>query len=326
MKKFNNYFILALLVILSSCQKEVIDLQDADSDIQGQTPDSRKQFSDNISIPADFNFETERAVTVTIHDRMPNVKYSIYGYSSAFGFEDENIIDALNNLLYTGKPNSGVINQTFSLSNIYDKVYISRKDGLNYEYKIIDVINNAVRLNSPFKDGSKSTSSNGNSGSKTLCGGGGCDAIWTNGSFEEGPDLPDPVDFNNTDQNNVNGWSTTATDELIELWASGFTDSGLPPVISQSGGFHAEINATQDAALYQRICTTPNAELTWSIWHRGRAGVDVARVRIGSDLSTAVQVKEMQTSNFAGYVNDNGDVADANGWIQYSGTYTVPAG
>jgi hypothetical protein len=182
---------------------------------------------------------------------------------------------------------SGVINQTFSLSNIYDKVYISRKDGLNYENKIIDVINNAVRLNSPFKDRSKSTSSNGNSGSKTLCGGGGCDAIWTNGNFEEGPF---PVGANQYPQDDVNGWSTTATDGLIELWPSGFTDNGLPPVISQSGGFHAEINATQDAALYQRICTTPNAEISWSIWHRGREGVDTARVRIGSDLSTAVEV------------------------------------
>ena len=64
----------------------------------------------------------------------------------------------------------------------------------------------------------------------------------------ENPSFEAPVLTNNTYQqlndSKVPGWSTTATDHLIEIWKSGF--NGVP---AASGLQFAEINATQNAAL-----------------------------------------------------------------------------
>ncbi len=108
----------------------------------------------------------------------------------------------------------------------------------------------------------------------------------------------------------VDGWSTTSTDHNIEIWRDGFSNGSGGPVPAQSGTFFAEINATQNAALYQRICTRPGAQISWSVWHRGRGGVDMAVVKIGDDFATAPIQTTMTTGNTA--------------WVQYSGVYTVP--
>jgi hypothetical protein len=115
--------------------------------------------------------------------------------------------------------------------------------------------------------------------------------------------------FIQTNQANVPGWSTTATDKKIEIWKSGFS-SNSPATPAQSGQFFAEINATQAAALYQRVCSKPGAKFSWSVWHRGRAGVDVAVVRIGNTLMGSPIQVNMSTGN--------------TGWVKYSGVYTVP--
>jgi len=49
----------------------------------------------------------------------------------------------------------------------------------------------------------------------------------------------------------------------------------------------------------------------WSIWHRGRSGVDTARILIGAPGSEA-EVATMTTDNTE--------------WKQYTGSYVVPAG
>jgi LruC domain-containing protein len=297
MKSFPLYFLLLILINFSSCEPNEVEFQDPEvatsiQDIEG------------VSIPNGFNFVTERNVTLNITDETPFVKYEVYGYSSQNGSGLDNISDALNNLLYSGKPYNGIINQVLTLSNMYDKVYISRKDGLEYSFEIKDISNNIINFISPLATRSANNSTSTNNGSRTLCPE--CNGdIFKNASFEDGPDLP--TTYIQTDENNVDGWSTTSPDSLIELWKSEFNG-----VTSQSGDYHAEINATQNAALYQRICTTPNAEISWSVWHRGREGVDVATVRIGDDLSTATVETTMTTDNTA--------------WVNYTGTYTVPAG
>jgi len=128
--------------------------------------------------------------------------------------------------------------------------------------------------------------------------------IVNNGSFEENVN---PSTWKQLKQEDIPGWNTTSTDGRIEIWKSGFLSSP-----SQEGGFHAEINATQRAALYQVICAEPGSVLNWSIWHRGRAGVDVAEVKIGGSLNAATAVQTMSTGN--------------TGWQNYTGSYTVPAG
>jgi hypothetical protein len=127
--------------------------------------------------------------------------------------------------------------------------------------------------------------------------------IFINGDFEENMTH---TNFIQTDESNIPGWSTTSSDNKIEIWKTGFLS-----VNSQTGNYHAEINATQNAALYQRVCSKPGTVFSWSVWHRGRAGTDVAVVKIGNSLSTSSIQKTMTTGNTA--------------WQQYSGTYTVPA-
>ncbi|PQJ77889.1 collagen-binding domain-containing protein [Polaribacter porphyrae] len=128
--------------------------------------------------------------------------------------------------------------------------------------------------------------------------------IVNNGSFETGAN---PSTWTLKNESDIPGWYTTATDNKIEIWKSGFL--GSP---SQDGGFHAEINANQRAALYQVICAEPGSVLDWSIWHRGRRGVDVANVKIGVSLNSATTVETMSTNR--------------NAWQNYTGSYTVPAG
>ncbi len=108
-------------------------------------------------------------------------------------------------------------------------------------------------------------------------------------------------------ESSVPGWLTTSTDNLIEYWSTGF--NGVP---SFEGNQFAELNATQNSALYQVLCLTPGSVISWSVRHRGRSGVDVAHVRIGGAFASATTQATMSTGTAA--------------WSLYSGTYTVPLG
>ena len=143
MKNFNLYCILSLLAIFSSCMPNAADLQQPIT----EQPLDAIQLLENSSIPNGFNFETERAITLNINDATPFVKYEVFAYSNKYSSEAENISVALNNLLYAGKPYNGNISQVLSLPSIYDKVYISIKDGLEYSYEIITVLNNKIDFN-----------------------------------------------------------------------------------------------------------------------------------------------------------------------------------
>lgn len=101
-------------------------------------------------------------------------------------------------------------------------------------------------------------------------------------------------------------WSTTAPDDQVELWSTGFKS-----VPSDTGKQFAELNANVVASLYQDVVTIPGTTLTWNVAHRGRDGVDVATVSIGSTTKLAVQ----QTMS-------DGKTA----WGHYSGIYVVPEG
>ena len=127
-----------------------------------------------------------------------------------------------------------------------------------------------------------------------------------NNGFEL-PLTTDPFEF--VPQSTVPNWGTDASDGVIEIWQSGFRG-----VSSFEGEQHAEINANEKAALFLDAPTIPGSVITWSIAHRGRLNVDTATVSIGAATAGAVSpiVETMVTS--------------PSGWVQYSGTYTVPAG
>ncbi|PQJ82817.1 LruC domain-containing protein [Polaribacter glomeratus] len=297
MKTFNLFSVLTFLLIFSSCVPNESDLQQSET---GETTVDGIKALESLTIPNNFNFETERKVTLTINDTTPHVKYEVYAYAENATTEAENISEALTNLLYSGKPFEGEIGQVLSLSSVYDKVYLSRKDGLEYSFEIITILDNKIDFKFANKTDSKSLTYKVNANGCSEC----TDNFFLNGGFEKGPALPNSYII--TDEKNVDGWSTTATDSKIELWKSGF--QGVP---AQNGTYFAELNANQSSALYQRICTSPGAEISWSVWHRGRSGTDNAVVRIGENLATATTEATMRTGKTA--------------WVHYSGTYTVPA-
>lgn len=295
MKKFNPYLAIILLAFFSACVPDSVELEDPGTD---QVVETAIEELENLIIPNSFDFETERNVTISINDATPHVKYEVFAYAENYASEEENINDALNHLIYSGKPYDGLINHDISLSTTFNKLYLKRKDGLEYTHEIVDVLNDRIDfVVVTNKSATKNVKKYNDSCSECT------ENFFLNGDFEEGPTLPSSYII--TNENNVEGWSTTATDNKIELWKSGFNG-----VKAQNGTYFAELNANLSSALYQRICTSPGAEITWSVWHRGRAGTDTAVVRIGENLSTATVEATMTTGNIE--------------WVQYSGTYTVP--
>ncbi|MEM9337440.1 MAG: gliding motility-associated C-terminal domain-containing protein [Bacteroidota bacterium] len=109
-------------------------------------------------------------------------------------------------------------------------------------------------------------------------------------------------------EENVPGWSTTASDDFIEFWNIDNTWTIAKPF---DGNQFAELNAEQVSALFFDLPTNPGSIFEWSFYHRGRNGVDGVGVNIGSPTAT-VRQNEFSTDRFA--------------WSQYSGTYQVPAG
>ena len=107
-----------------------------------------------------------------------------------------------------------------------------------------------------------------------------------NGSFEEPgqTDKAPQLDY-------VPGWSTTATDRLIEfgvntqansapqLWG---TDKSIP-----DGKQFAELNADETSTLYQNVSTVGGRIYEWGLSHRGRMGKDTMALIIGPKQANA---------------------------------------
>lgn len=151
----------------------------------------------------------------------------------------------------------------------------------------------------------------------------------TNGDFEF-PVVTAGAGMNQPDSTAGIGWKTTATDHLIEFWRNGGNVTGANggvAISAQNGSQWVELNATQASTLYQVLPTTPGQVMHWSLWHRARYvgianGQDVMQVRIAGTVagltSSAAQVPTGQAGT---------NISDGpNGWVRYSGTYTVPAG
>lgn len=105
----------------------------------------------------------------------------------------------------------------------------------------------------------------------------------------------------------VSGWNTTATDNLIEIWRSGF--QGHP---SYSGALFAELNATQSSALYQDLQTIPGETVKWGFAHRGRVKTDNMQLSAGPPGGPYTLIGSFTDTKTQ--------------WGYYSGVYEVPAG
>ncbi|MDP4198159.1 MAG: T9SS type A sorting domain-containing protein [Bacteroidota bacterium] len=110
------------------------------------------------------------------------------------------------------------------------------------------------------------------------------DVQLTNTGFEQILNGQAPTTFVQTDESNIPGWSTTATDQKIEIWRSGYGN-----VPAYAGLYFAELNATQVGTLYQPFTVTGPIAVTVSFAHRGRyPGVDMMEVLIVDTVTNNV--------------------------------------
>lgn len=111
-----------------------------------------------------------------------------------------------------------------------------------------------------------------------------------NGSFEE----PGQTELRapQLDAETVPGWSTTATDQKIELGAQiGAACPGQLVYLSDKsipdGKQIAELNADEVSTLYQNVSTVGGHIYEWGLSHRGRAGTDTMALVIGPHQDNA---------------------------------------
>lgn len=272
------FIVFGTLLIFTSCKKD-----------SGETPDPNQKSMMELEVSGDFNWSTGiKGNLIVIFDNPNNVSLN-YEYIS--------IINQTGDKLYTTQIKNGQANFNITLP----------QDGEFYVYypitgdtkKITTTGEMQMTLGNTLPLGIKSVRSNSDVESCTTC-----DNPIVNGGTEE------PVinkNYTIISQDNVPGWLTTASDNKIEIWTSGFQG-----VTAQEGIQFMEINANRVAALYQELCLEPGSTVKWSVWHRGRAGVDVAEVKIGATVETAQYLATMTDGNTE--------------WGYYTGSYTVPEG
>ena len=122
------------------------------------------------------------------------------------------------------------------------------------------------------------------------------------------------------------GWKTTSSTNQIEFWSNGGnsqSNNGGTAITAENGNQWVEVNGSGMDTLYQDLPTTPGQVLQWSLWHRARNATnnvtaqDSIQVQLGSVTKQTAQIPRGATS---ATISDG-----ASGWVQYTGTYTVPA-
>jgi LruC domain-containing protein len=154
--KFSKSF--AVITVICGCALPEVEQNDAE--IQANDPDEEAFTA--LSIPQGFDFSTYHDVQITITDNSSYVRYDIFGYSDesylagseTFENQSGQIVtepvyknDVMNKLLFTGVPSNGVLKQTINLPKYYDKLYIRRKENLNYSASIEPIIDKRVTHN-----------------------------------------------------------------------------------------------------------------------------------------------------------------------------------
>lgn len=135
-----------------------------------------------------------------------------------------------------------------------------------------------------------------------------CQITTINASFET-PVITNGLypDFS-IDDDSVQGWRTTATDEKMEFWPVPNYENHP----GYQGNQFIELNATEISGLYQDYDSPEGTTFTYSFGHKARQGTDVCEVLAGPPGGPYVSIQTASTGVAA--------------WATYTGTYTTPAG
>jgi hypothetical protein len=107
---------------------------------------------------------------------------------------------------------------------------------------------------------------------------------------------------------NVPFWRTSAADSLIEIGLAGTYGAAPAP----SGAQIAELNANMAGNLFLDVCLFAGENITYSLWHRGRAGTDVMGLVITNPLGVNLPEVFYTTNNTA--------------WVNYTGSFNNTTG
>lgn len=125
-----------------------------------------------------------------------------------------------------------------------------------------------------------------------------------NGDLENGPPS---TSWTVVDASQMSCWNTTASDNMIEIWKTGFQS-----VPAYSGSYFVELNANMVSTLYQDFVATPGTTVNISFAHRGRQGTDVMDVELGP---------------VNGPYTNLGTYSDGStAWGYYTTSYVIPSG
>lgn len=133
-----------------------------------------------------------------------------------------------------------------------------------------------------------------------------CTINTINYSFED-PDATGPYP-NMINQYTVQGWRTTATDNIMEFWPV----PNYENVPAYEGNQFIELNANLVSGVYQDYETPQAVDFNFGFAHRGRQGTDTCELQAGPPGGPYLPVMQATTGNTA--------------WVYYTGTYTVPVG
>jgi Concanavalin A-like lectin/glucanases superfamily/SdrD B-like domain len=127
-----------------------------------------------------------------------------------------------------------------------------------------------------------------------------------NTDFEEIDNVSDPTIFSWIDQDNVQCWSTTASDGRIEIW----NGNAVGNPAAASGNLFAELNGTETATLFQTFWGTTGDVVVVTFAHMGRYDdPDEMEVRIGDANNGYVLLGTYSDTNAS--------------WTRYTETYTL---
>ena len=129
-------------IIFSSCKKESNKPTPENADIT------------DLIIPASFNFETTKAINLTINDFEDGARYDIYSINSITpddiiytGTDTTVIIDDLNQLVASGFVSNGVFNTLITIPSYHEYLFIMRgKDGV-FHGENVELLSNNVTYN-----------------------------------------------------------------------------------------------------------------------------------------------------------------------------------
>jgi trimeric autotransporter adhesin len=129
-----------------------------------------------------------------------------------------------------------------------------------------------------------------------------------------------PVIWQSTDRGNGPTRGNYNYKDSIEVWRGVNTGNGGQPETSGAGQQHAELNGSDDAALYQDVCVLPGETVGWSLLHAVRFSDKTNKMQVSITDPVAWNDSKIPPTT---QLYNSGDLSTtyADGWKSKTGTW-----